>query len=601
MKKFTVYNVAYVHNLFFNRVGPRFYLMLGFTILSAIAELIGLSLIFPLLELFNTGERTNESLLSQIFVSLEDNVKSPKLLSPIFIFGAVFSFFVLKAIFYFFSLAIIARLTTNLMQSLKKQMFEAYAEMKFSYYSQKDTGYFLNIANEQINLFVTAFNNYAKFLGLFSTTLIYFCASIFVNTELTLYLLFGGLFILLILKNITFRLKRISKFRADESGNLNAAFIQLIQYFKYLSATASFEKVSPILLISLEKMKSLTYRMNLLSALAQASREPLVLFLVIGIVAYEINSKSADLASLIVFLLIFYKGISSVLALVFAWQGMMENIGSVEIVSDEFEVLKQKKQLRHQARDVFFEEAIEFENVDFQYDEKASFALKGVNLKIQKNTTVALIGHSGSGKSTIIDLLTRLVAPVSGKIKVDGVDVSDLDLDQWREMIGFVSQDPVIFNTSLRNNITLFFGEDSTGFCDDLIWTALEQANIKSYIESLPSGLDTEVGDRGIQLSGGQRQRLAIARELYKQPRILVLDEATSALDSESELKFLECLKSLSGQITIVTIAHRLASIKACDIYYFLRNGKIIETGKIDEMSKDKASAFSKFSLLQNM
>lgn len=203
--------------------------------------------------------------------------------------------------------------------------------------------------------------------------------------------------------------------------------------------------------------------------------------------------------------------------------------------------------------------------------------------------TVALVGESGSGKSTVISLLERFYDVDSGSILLDGVDITQLQIRWLRQKIGLVSQEPVLFNTSIKANI--IYGRD-----DDVTETEIESAakasNCHKFIVGLPEGFNTTVGERGVQLSGGQKQRVAIARAIVKDPRILLLDEATSALDAESEHVVQEALDRIMVNRTTIVVAHRLSTIRNADVIAVVKNGSIVEQGKHDELMARQDGAY---------
>lgn len=220
---------------------------------------------------------------------------------------------------------------------------------------------------------------------------------------------------------------------------------------------------------------------------------------------------------------------------------------------------------------------IQFKEVNFCYPTRPEVkVLKGVNMKVDPGQTVALVGQSGCGKSTVISLLQRFYDPESGEIMIDGIDIKELHLHKMRSFISVVSQEPILFNCSIRDNIA--YGLEETAGMDDVI-TAARDANIHEFITSQPMGYDTVVGEKGTQLSGGQKQRVAIARALIRNPKILLLDEATSALDSESEKLVQEALDKAQEGRTCIVIAHRLSTIQNADVIFVMDNGAIVESG----------------------
>ena len=225
-----------------------------------------------------------------------------------------------------------------------------------------------------------------------------------------------------------------------------------------------------------------------------------------------------------------------------------------------------------------FHEKIEVKNVTWKYDGSEKAVLNDVSLVIEKGQSVALIGQSGAGKTTLADILLGLLVPENGKIIMDG----QYDIHQmraaWSRIIAFVPQTVYLMDDTIRNNVA--FGMDAEEIDEKQVWEALDQAQLKTFVEELPEGLDTLIGERGVRFSGGQRQRIAIARALYTNPDILVLDEATSALDNETENAVMEAIERLQGKKTLIIIAHRLTTVRKCDILYEVRDGKVRQIDK---------------------
>jgi subfamily B ATP-binding cassette protein MsbA len=246
-----------------------------------------------------------------------------------------------------------------------------------------------------------------------------------------------------------------------------------------------------------------------------------------------------------------------------------------------FEVLEVKNEItdsENAIKKLTFEDSIAIKNINFRYEDEN--VLKDFSLQVKKGQTVALVGQSGSGKSTIANLLTRFYDVNEGTIAIDGIDIKDMNLHSLRDLMGLVTQDSILFNDTIKANIALG-KHDAT---DAEIIEALKIANAYEFVKDLPLGIHTNIGDSGNKLSGGQKQRLSIARAVLKNPPIMILDEATSALDTESE-KFVQvALENMMQNRTSIVIAHRLSTIQKADLIVVMQKGKIVEQGKHEEL-----------------
>ena len=218
---------------------------------------------------------------------------------------------------------------------------------------------------------------------------------------------------------------------------------------------------------------------------------------------------------------------------------------------------------------------IELRDISFHYPDSTTYIFRHANMEIKKGQSVGIMGPSGAGKSTIVDILLGLLHAESGQILCDGADIFS-NYDSWLGQIGYIPQSIYLIDESIRENIA--FGIDADKVSEDRIWEILKEAQLDEFIRSLPEGLDTKIGDRGVRLSGGQRQRIGIARALYHNPEILVFDEATSALDNETEAALMDAINSFHGKKTMIIIAHRLNTIEKCDRIYKVANETITPT-----------------------
>ena len=247
----------------------------------------------------------------------------------------------------------------------------------------------------------------------------------------------------------------------------------------------------------------------------------------------------------------------------------------IDSLRDEFRLLDGTQVPRH-GHPLHFNRALALEFVTFGYPSTESRAVNNVSLSIARGSSVGFIGGSGAGKSTLVDIILGLLAPVSGAVRVDGTDIQT-NLRGWQDQIGYVPQSIYLTDDTLRRNVA--FGLPSDQIDEAAVRRAIHAAQLEQFIEGLPQGLDTMVGERGVRLSGGQRQRIGIARALYHDPAVLVLDEATSSLDTVTESGFMEAVSALKGNKTLLIVAHRLSTVERCDRLYRLDRGRIVDEG----------------------
>ncbi len=266
----------------------------------------------------------------------------------------------------------------------------------------------------------------------------------------------------------------------------------------------------------------------------------------------------------------------SVNRLLGVFQAMTFSLPVINTLYDEFQLLNKTKVL--QSGELLpFKNTLSLEQVSFQYPSAEASALSEISISIPLGTSIGFIGSSGAGKSTLIDVILGLLTPTSGEVRVDGIDIQT-SLRGWQGQIGYVPQFIYLTDDTLRRNIA--FGLHVAEINEEAVWKAIRSAQLEQFVNELPQGVDTVVGERGIRLSGGQRQRIGIARALYHDPAVLVLDEATSSLDMETERDVMEAVRALHGDKTIFIVAHRFSTVEHCDYLYRLDRGKVAEEGK---------------------
>jgi ABC-type multidrug transport system fused ATPase/permease subunit len=304
----------------------------------------------------------------------------------------------------------------------------------------------------------------------------------------------------------------------------------------------------------------------------------LIVYLVIG------GSVGSMMASLILFVGAAFRLMPSLNRIVSAALNIKQSsiqVSSVLQALDEFDPSREVDRDANLAAPEF-KQSIVLSNISYRYPASDKISLDHVSLTIPKGQSVAFVGPSGAGKTSLVDLLLGLLPDYEGDIQVDGTVLQTDSISQWRKKFGYIPQMIYLSDDSIRRNIA--FGLPDDEIDDQKIFRAVKAAQLQDVIDAMPDGVDTVVGDRGARLSGGQRQRIGIARALYNDPEILILDEATSALDNETEREVTRAIESLSGTKTLILIAHRLSTVVRCDKIFFLRAGQVEASGSYDEL-----------------
>ena len=581
-------------------LGKKIYIIFILALFISFLEGIGILMLLPLLENLDSIQTINpdKNIINKLIFDLINFFKLGEDISSILFFITIS--FVLKGLISFFSLAFNSYLKGILLLKLKKQLFELYTKMTYSYYSKNDTGYFSNIINEQPIKGLEAFNQITVLGGQLVNSIVLLSLAIFMTWLFGIMAVISGILLLFIFIRLNSYVRKLSRITAYENGILTKLLIQSLHGFKYLSATYQFKKVKTSILNSINILTNSQIKNGYAAAFTQSIREPIAVVFIMIIIYVQIFILNEQLEPILVSVVLFYRSLNSVLAIQSAFQGTFQHIGSMELVDQEFQNQLSNKEPNGSVKIGEFSNSLKFKNVSFSYV-KNEYILRNISLEIPFLKSVGIVGSSGSGKSTILDLISLIHKNDSGKILIDNIDSSKIDKSIWRNQIGYVSQDTVVFDDSIANNISMWEGDFNNEIIKNKVLKAAKAANILEFIDNQKNGFNTIVGERGVLLSGGQRQRLFIARELYRNPRLLLLDEATSALDSESEKIVQQSIDDLKGKTTVIVVAHRLSTLKNVDIIYVIENGKILESGSFSELLDKKNSHFKKLADLQSI
>ncbi|MFW5886844.1 MAG: ABC transporter ATP-binding protein [Bacteroidota bacterium] len=596
MKKNFFKQYIYFYKIFYEFTGRRLWIFIGLTMLVAFSEVVGITMLLPLLESMQVKGEAG----SKIAIMLKDFLEFMHIPQTVnAILAVMVVIFLLKGVLKIVEGWVKGSLIADLLRKLKKKLFYYYSFLRFDYYASKNTGHFINVINPQIQRFLMGFESMAMVTTSVVTSLVYLLIAFFVSPVFSLMAVAGGIIIFSILKYVNRYTWKISVLNSQENSSLNKFLVQTLHAMKYLKATARFGQLKKDLENSIDKLAGYRFRMTIAKSLVLAAKEPFIIAFIVGIILVQTMYFGEPVSGIMVTVLLFYRGMNKLTMVQQQWQIFMTHVGGIEMVKDEFEIVKNKQEEPGEQQLQQFQTEICFENVSFAYEK--TNVLENINIRIPKNKTIGFVGESGAGKSTLFDILT-LIQPINkGKLMIDDISSEDILKKSWREKIGYITQDVVVFDDTIANNICLWAGNfNSDKSIKEKVIQMAKMANLHNFIEEQEKGYNTIIGDKGVKLSGGQRQRLAIARELYKEPQLLLLDEATSALDTKSEKNIQHSIDALKGKTTILIIAHRLSTIRNVDYLYVLDQGKVIEEGTYEDL-KQKGSELNKMIELQDL
>ena len=571
-------------NVFEKYIGKKIYLIFFFSFIGATAESLGLLFLIPLLQ----GLGNNDIDPNNIFYKYT-NFRD--LNDPIQIIFYVFLAFLVKATFTFVVYYFIAKMRASLLGKIKRIVFERYSRIKYSYFESSEIGYLSSVITVQVRGMMQSFFFLSTVIVQILNAGILILIAYLVAPFQAIFALLGGLFIFFGFNYINKYIRKQSLIYANTEAKSSNYVNQFLNAFKYLKSTNQNNFFSIPFNKSVDILIKRQRNTGIANALTNSIRDPIAILIIFLMVIIQVNVLNLPVAPVFVSIILFYRALNYIVGTQINWQQAMEFIGSLEIIDHEYKKLDKsaEKTGRRKIRDL--KKGVLLKDIKLKIQENENHILRGITLFIPKNKTVAIVGASGAGKSTIIDLITLNRIPTDGNIYIDEINSLEINKDSWRTLIGYVQQESTIFDCTIKQNITMYPDEFfSRKNITERIKSAAKAANIHDFIESLPEGYLTKTGDKGIKLSGGQRQRICLAREIFRNPKILLLDEATSALDIQNEDIVKKSIQSLKGKLTTVIITHRLSSIKFCDYVYVLKKGEIIEEGTFSNLISNSKS-----------
>lgn len=567
------------------------YLNIFFNILYALFSALSFAALIPMLDVLFTPEKKVRiepvyQGAGQLKDYLQDYINyrvtaysgDDEMKGLVLVIGLVLILFLLKNFFNYLAMYFITFLRNGVLKDIRNRMYQKIVDLPISYYSEKRKGDVIARITSDVLEIQHSFLSILELLVREPLTIIFTILIMFgISTKLTLFVFIFIPIAGMIISRIGKSLKKQSDRVQREQGEFLSIVEETLGGLRVIKAFNSESRFYKTFTNSTKRFfhfsNTLLNRQNLASPTGE-----FLGILVIGVLLWfggkmVLIDKTLDASSFIAYMGLAYNILTPAKAISKAAFGVKKGNSAAERVLEILETenpIMEKPNARNKET---FSQGIAINNISFKYGEE--YVLKDFSLQVSKGQTVALVGQSGSGKSTIANLMTRFYDVNEGNIQIDGVDIRDLTKKSLRNLMGLVTQDSILFNDTVKNNIGLGNGNAT----DEEIMEAAKIANAHDFIMKLPDGYHTNIGDSGNKLSGGQKQRLSIARAVLKNPPIMILDEATSALDTESERLVQDALEKMMRNRTSIVIAHRLSTIQNADIIVVLQKGEIAEQG----------------------
>ncbi|OGH70037.1 MAG: hypothetical protein A2754_00110 [Candidatus Magasanikbacteria bacterium RIFCSPHIGHO2_01_FULL_47_8] len=562
--------------------------ILGLSVLSFVGGLlegIGINSVIPLFSFVNKSATKGTDTISQTIEKFFSFFHLAYTLKTILIF--IIGLFLVKAIIGFITTYISAKINTTYERNTRSGLFKLTLQAEWPYLSQQKIGHLEQTLTTDVTNSSVLLSYLSGTMLTVANLLVYILIAVNISPLIAALTSFVGIVVFFTFKPLFYRNRVVSQ-------KVETTYKQLAHYvnehmlgMKTIKATSSEAPIKEQADIYFDQVKNLNADVIAVRNLTNTLLQPIGLIFIIAIFSFFYKMTAFNFAS---FAVIVY-AINKMFAYIQLAQSQIHAMSSMvpytKSIQNYREEVGKKKEKDMGAAEFTFNNTLEFKDVNFTYH-RGEETLSHISLNVKKGSMVGIIGPSGAGKTTLVDLLLRLLPVSGGRILLDGKDIQEIRLKEWRKSIGYVSQDMFLINDTIENNIKFY----NPAITHDEVIAAAKLANLHEFIEQQPEGFATVIGERGISVSGGEKQRIILARILARQPQILILDEATSALDNESEALIQRAIERLKGNMTIIIIAHRLSTIKTVDTLVALENGKVREQGTPEELLKDKNSYF---------
>ena len=542
---------------------------------AAVAEGIGISMILPLLQ---TDSGIGDDQLSRILQSLFVLIgMDPTIIS---ILSTLVAFFFIRSVFLLWQASYLAKVVSDHLVQMRSRTISALFRSRYQYVMEKDIGFLTNAITTEIEKVNFSLRQMASLMVYASTSIIYLTLPLLFQPIITGFLIGISIPVIAMMMIVNRMTRAASTSHTLHSGRQQNFLVEALSHAKYLMATGRSNVVVDRVLTETRLLGSRYRRLMTLSGIARYGFEP---FIVIGlalVILYYTQLQGRMIGEILFLLFLYRTAAVNLLSIQPAYRSFLDSSGSLQLYRDLSQELSNSIEPTGTVNVTNASQEISVDNVSFKYHTGRSQALTDVTITIPSHKTIAIVGPSGSGKSTLANLITGILRPETGEVYLGPTPYDALNLTTLRGRIGYVTQEAVVFNASITDNITFWEPEHD----QEKLETVIQQTQLHSIVEQWEEVEQGRLGDAGRSVSGGERQRIAIARELYRNFDILILDEATSSMDTALEREIDAILLHERGMRTILIIAHRLSTVKSADTIYVLNEGRVAESGPFEEL-----------------
>ena len=560
-------------SFFYSHLRYRIFFSVALSIMVGVLDGLGLTMFIPLLNMVDPSNKgVDPDTLGGLSVVIESINSFGISLNLVNVLAFMCTFFILKGLAIMMEGFYQVKLQQFFIKKIRLNYIRGINNLSYKTFVLSDVGQIQNSLTGEVDRLSRAYTSYFLAFQQAVMVAVYMVFAFSVNAQFAVLVGAGGALSNIIYKTIFKKTKGASVKLTSFTNVFQGLIIQHVANYKYLKATGSLSGYSKKLVEGVDRIEEINRKFGVLSAIVKGSREPLMITVVCAVIYIQTSLLGSSLGPILISLVFFYRALVALMGMQTAYNYFLGNAGSLQNMTDFTKMLNSNVERTGKQEVNSFNKELVLEDVSFAYNDAP--ILKNISITISKNETIAFVGESGSGKTTLVNMLAGLFKADSGDIYIDGARREDINIITYQHRVGYITQDPVIFNDTLFNNVTFWDKPSKENMAR--FEEAVRRASLWDFMNNHIDRENAQLGNSGVNLSGGQKQRISIARELYKEIDILILDEATSALDSETERAIQENIEELKGKYTILIVAHRLSTIKDADRIVYMKDGEIV-------------------------